>query len=392
MTTWMRRRLDALEKRHLLRSTHAVEGGAEPWATLDGRRLLNLSSNNYLGLAGHPEVRAAAAEAAERYGAGAGASRLVSGTGPLHEALEQGIAGFKGTEAALLFNSGYNANVGVIPEMVGEGDVVIGDELNHASLIDGCRLSGASKRVYSHLDPDSLEHHLKAACESFPRGRRLVVTDTVFSMDGDLAPLPEITALCERYDAALMIDEAHGTGCLGLGGRGAAVHMGVEGRATVTMGTLSKALGGFGAFVAGESTVRQYFLNTARSFIFTTALPPAVVAAALAALAVLRREPELVCRLQENGGRLREQLRALGFDTLRSETQIVPVLVGESQTALEFARCLRDEGVYAVPIRPPAVPVGKARVRASVMASHSGGDLSIAVEAFGRAGRKVGLV
>lgn len=392
MTTWMQHRLETLDKRHLLRRLQPVEDGASPWLTVEGRRCLNLSSNNYLGLAGHPEVKAAAAEAAEQYGCGAGASRLISGTHPLHEALERKLAELKGSEAALLFNSGYTANVGVIPTLVGDGDTVIGDALNHASIIDGCRLSQASYLTYQHRDMDALEGCLVAARESRPRGRRLVVTDTVFSMDGDLAPLPAIATLCERYEAALMIDEAHGTGCLGPGGRGAAALMGVADRVQVTMGTLSKALGSFGAFITGERLLTDYLLNTSRSFIFTTALPPPVVAASLAALQVAEQHTELAERLQENGRLLRDGLCRFGFDTLGSETHIVPVKVGDSQRALDLARLLRDAGVFVVPVRPPTVPMGGARVRCSVMAVHTRQDIDLALDAFDKAGKTLGLL
>lgn len=390
---FLRERLRALEKRHLLRETRPLADGAEPWGTVDGRRLLNLSSNNYLGLATHPEVRAAAAEAAQTQGAGSGSSRLIAGTSELHETLERRLAAFKGAESALLFNSGYTANTAAIPALVGPGDVVLGDELNHASLIDGCRLSRADYRTYPHRDAEALEAELRALDEGPKRNRRvLVVTDTVFSMDGDIAPLPALVALCERYGALLYVDEAHASGCIGPGGRGALAACGLEGRATISMSTLSKALGSFGAFVSGESVLREYLVNTARGFIFTTALPPAVVAASLTALDVLEREPERVERLQENGRYLREGLRRLGFDTLGSETHIVPLLAGESAVALDFAARLRERGVHAVAIRPPTVPMGAARIRASVMATHTTADLDLALAAFAEVGRELGLL
>lgn len=392
MTAWMHRRLEALQKRHLLRTLRPVESGAEAWLEVDGRRCLNLSSNNYLGLAGNPVVRSAAAAAAQEYGAGAGAARLIAGTSPLHEALELKLASFKGTEGALLYSSGYTANLGVIPSLVDEGDTVFGDELNHASIIDGVRLSGAAYVAYPHRDMDALEAMLKALTEKDHKGRRMVVTDTVFSMDGDLAPLPDLVAVCERYDAVLMVDDAHGTGCIGPAGKGAAAYFSVEDHVPVTMGTLSKALGGFGAFIAGDSLLRDYLMNTSRSFMFTTALPPAVIAASMAALEVLERESELPARLQENAGYLRDGLRRLGFDTLGSETQIIPVKVGDSQKTMEFAQRLREEGVFAVAIRPPTVPPNGSRIRASVMATHTRADLDLALNAFQKAGRALGLL
>ncbi len=387
-----RERLRALERRHLLRHTRPLGSGAEPWAELNVRRVLNLSSNNYLGLAGHPLVRTAAAHAAESEGTGAGASRLIAGTGGPHEELEARLARFKGSEAALLFNSGYAANLAAIPALIGPGDVALGDELNHASIIDGCRLSRADYETYPHRDVEALAEALRGLDQSGHRGRRLVLTDTVFSMDGDIAPLPDIVDVCDRYGAILYVDEAHATGCLGPGGRGALAAFGLEGRAPVAMSTLSKAFGSFGAFISGETLLRDYLVNTARGFIYTTALPPAVVAASLAALDALEREPERVERLQENGRLLREGLQRLGFDTSSSETQIVPVLVGESATALEFAGRLVERGVFAVAVRPPTVPLGRARIRASVMATHTRADIELALTAFGEVGRELGLI
>ena len=388
---FMRRRLEALRSRRLYRQLRVVPDGAQPWITVDGRRLLNLSSNNYLGLATHPSVKAAAA-AAETHGCGAGSSRLIAGTFPLHQALETRLGSFKQAEGALLFNTGYTANLGVIPALVGPGDLVLSDELNHASLIDGCRLSRAEYRIYPHCDVAFLEHELSSAVRENHRGRRLVVTDTVFSMDGDVAPLRAIADLCGAYGAMLLVDEAHGTGCLGPGGRGLVAELGLEREVTVSMSTLSKALGSFGAFVTGSSLVMEYLVNVCRSFIFSTALPPPVVAASLAALDVLEREPELVERLQDNGAFFRQGLQALGFNTLRSETHIVPVLVGDSARALQMAEVLRQEGVFVVAIRPPTVPFGSARIRASVMATHTRADLELAREAFERVGKREGLI
>ena len=388
---FMRRRLDALRSRRLYRQLRVVRGGAEPYTEIDGRRLLNLSSNNYLGLADHLEVRAAVATAGIQV-AGSGSSRLIAGTSPLHQTLEERLARFKGVESALLFNSGYTANVGIIPALVGPGDVVLGDELNHASLIDGCRLSRAEYKTYPHRDTTSLEEQLVAAVESNLRGRRLVVTDTVFSMDGDLAPLATIAALCDRYNAMLLVDEAHATGCVGPGGRGLVAQLGLRGRVTASMSTLSKALGSFGAFVAADSLVTDYLINVSRTFIFSTALPPAVVAASLAAVHVLEREPELVQRLQINGSFFRRGLRQLGFDTLTSETHIVPILVGDSAKALRMAEGLQEEGILAVAIRPPTVPMGTARIRASLMATHAEADLQYALAAFAKVGELLDLI
>jgi 8-amino-7-oxononanoate synthase len=387
-----RRRLEALRRRHLHRTLSLIANGVDPWIEFDGRRLLNLSSNNYLGLATHPDVTAAAATAAQSLGCGSGASRLISGTSELHQRLETRLARFKNAESALLFSSGYTANTGVIPALVGPGDLVLGDELNHASLIDGCRLSRAEFHTYAHRDAGALEEHLSKSVRDGPTRRRLVVTDSVFSMDGDLAPLSEIAGLCRRYDALLLVDEAHATGCLGPSGRGLVAHLGLEKDATLTMSTLSKALGGFGAFVTGKSLLIEYLINVCRGFIFTTALPPTVMAASLAALGVLEREPEMVERLQANGGQLRRGLQELGFDTLGSETHIIPVLVGRSDRAMEMAANLRREGIFAVPIRPPTVPMGAARIRVSVMATHTLSDLEFAIEAFEKVGKRIGII
>ncbi|CCF84059.1 8-amino-7-oxononanoate synthase [Nitrolancea hollandica] len=386
-----RRRLEALRRRHLHRHVSPIANGVDPWIEIDGRRLLNLSSNNYLGLAMHPDVTAAAATAAQALGCGTGASRLISGTSELHQRLETRLARFKNAESALLFNSGYTANTGVIPALVGPGDLVLGDELNHASLIDGCRLSRAEFHTYAHRDAGALEEQLSRAAHEGRGKRRLVVTDSVFSMDGDLAPLTEIAALCRSYDALLLVDEAHATGCLGPAGRGLVAHLGLEEDVTVTMSTLSKAFGGFGAFVTGGSLLIEYLVNVCRGFIFTTALPPTVVAASLAALDALEREPEMVERLQANGDRLRCGLQKLGFDTLGSETHIVPVLVGSSDRAMEMAANLRQAGVFAVPIRPPTVPMGAARIRVSVMATHTLSDLEFAIAAFENVGKQIGI-
>lgn len=387
-----RRRLAALRKRDLERVLRPVGAPSDTWVNVDGHRLLNLSSNNYLGLAGRPEVKAASAAAALDLGTGAGASRLVSGTRDLDIELETRLSRFKGFDGALVFTSGYAANVGVIPALVGPGDLVIGDELNHASLIDGCRLSRADFKTYLHRDVDDLERLLVGAREAGLRGRVLVVTDTVFSMDGDVAPLSAIAVLCRRFDAILMVDEAHSTGCLGPGGRGLVADLGLESDVTVTMGTLSKAFGSLGAFVGGRDPLREYLLNTARSFIFTTALPAAVLAASLTALDIIEREPELPVRLQANASRLRQLLQERGFNTLDSETQIIPVLIGSAATTMKMASLLRERGVLTAAARPPTVPAGTSRLRVSVMATHTESDLLFAADAFATIGTELGLV
>lgn len=388
----MQQRLDALRSRHLYRRAQVVADGSAEWITVDGKRLLNLASNNYLGLATHPKVKAASAEAAEQQGCSAGASRLIAGTSELHAKLEARLAQFKQADRALLFGSGYLANIGVIPALAGARDFVFGDELNHASLIDGCRLSGAEYKTYPHCDVAKLKDLLCDAAQTNPRRRKLVVTDSVFSMDGDFAPLIEISRLCAEHEALLVVDEAHATGCTGSGGRGLIAELGLHEEGTIVISTLSKALGGYGAFVVGSEIAIEYLINAARSFIFTTALPPSVIASASAALDVIEEETHLVERLQRNAEFCRNGLRRLGFDTLASASQIIPVMVGDSARALEMAAALREAGVFVVAIRAPTVPLGAARLRASVMATHTEDDLNFALETFAQVGRRMNLI
>src|SRR5881409_647766 len=354
----------------------------------EGRQALLLSSNNYLVLANHPALKAAACAAIERWGCGAGASRLISGHLELHAEVEAKLAALKGTEAALLFPSGYQANVGAITALVGRGDHVYSDALNHASIVDGCRLSRASVHVYPHRDVQTLEAELAAT----PRGgRRLIVSDSVFSMDGDRAPLAALVALAGQYHSWLMVDEAHATGVLGARGAGLAEVDGVAAAIDVHMGTLGKALGGAGAYVAGSRTLVELLVNRARAFIYTTGLAPAAVAAAGAALAVVAAEPERRAALARNAAMLREGLRALGLDA-RGDTHIVPVLVGANHAALALADELLARGVHALAIRPPTVPQGTARLRVTPMATHTTAQLERALAAFADAARATGLV
>ena len=387
-----RERLDDIKARNLYRRLRTVESAQGPWVKLEGRRVLNLCSNNYLGLAGHPAVIEAGARAMAEWGCGSGASRSICGNMAVHELLERRIAALKGTESALLYTSGYTANLGIISALVGKEDCVFSDELNHASLIDGCRLSQAKVTVFPHNDLDQLEQALRRTCERFPGGRRLIVVDGVFSMDGDLAPVTEITGLAEKFDSLLMVDEAHATGVLGPGGRGLVASLGLEKRVPVLMGTLSKALGSFGGFAAGNRELTEFLVNTSRSFIFTTGLPPASAACALAALDVLEQDTSLPFKVQENGAFLRQRLNTIGFNTLKSQTQIIPVVVGEAAGAVEMSQLLLERGVLATAIRPPTVPQGTSRIRATVMATHTRADLELAASAFEEAGRKVGII
>ena len=365
--TDIQERLSELRELGLLRRTRMISGPQGPRVVLDGKPVLLLCSNNSLGLADHPRVREAAADAAMRWGVGAGASRLVSGTMTVHRRLEDRLAAFERTEAALLFGSGYMANVGVISALAGAGAVVLTDELNHASIIDGCRLARADTFVYRHADMDHLAWGLRNA-----QGRSaLIVTDSVFSMDGDVAPLEDIVGLARRHRVRLVVDEAHGTGCMGPDGRGAVHEAGVEDEVDVIIGTLGKALGSYGAYAACDEGMAQLLLNTARPFIFSTAPPPPAVAGALAALELLAEEPRRVERLHANSAALRDELAREGFDVSGSTTQIIPIVVGEAHQAMRMCELALEGGVFAQAIRPPTVPDGTSRLRLAVMASHT---------------------
>ena len=379
MTFMFENEISQLEQQGLMRTLVRISSMQGPRVLLQGREVVLLCSNNYLGLAEHPALRQAAIAALERYGFGSGASRLVSGNMDLHEELERRIAPVKGAPSAILFNSGHAANTGVLPAIAGEGDVILSDSLNHASIIDGCRLSRAKTLVYRHCDGEHLEALLKGQADA---RRRLIVTDGVFSMDGDIAPLTDLVMLAERYDAILMVDDAHGTGILGGKGRGTAEHFGLAGRVHIQMGTFGKALGTFGAYVAGDTDLIRYLRNAARSFVFSTSLPPAVCAASLTALDVIECEPWRRVKLWQNRDRLVQGLADLGISTGNSRTPILPVITGSAGSAVRASSGLLDRGIYAQAIRPPSVPANSARIRATVMASHSDEDIGKAIEAF----------
>ncbi|MBL8075902.1 MAG: 8-amino-7-oxononanoate synthase [Nitrospira sp.] len=385
----VRTTLQQLAEQSLRRALSPLESATGPIITYAGRPVILLSSNDYLGLATHPEVVQAAIAATERYGVGSGASRLVSGTLPPHASLELDLARFKRTEASLVFGAGYLANVGVIPNLVGQGGLIIADRLCHASLIDGCRLSQADFRVFRHGDCAHLETLLRRRASN---RRTLIITEGLFSMDGDLAPLADLVVLAERYDAVLYVDDAHGTGIMGATGRGTIEQFSLEGRVPFHMGTLGKALGGYGAYVVGSHDFVQYLLNMARSFIFTTALPPAVAAAASAALTVVEREPERRNRLWANRQYLFNGLRNQGFRLTPTVSPILPVLVGDAAKASAFADRLLTHGVYATAIRPPTVPDGTSRIRFTVTAAHTTDQLDAALQAVMLAGRETGLL
>jgi 8-amino-7-oxononanoate synthase len=368
-----------LETRNLDRRLRGLQSAPGPRVLLDGRPVLVFGSNNYLGLTEHPDVRRAAAAAALEWGTGAGGSRLLTGNLPLHQELETELATLKGAEAALLFPTGYQAATGTIPALAGSGDLILSDALNHASLIDGCRLSRAEVRIYRHGDVN----HAQELLADRQRFRRcLIITDGVFSMDGDLAPLRDLTPLAADFDAWLMVDDAHGTGVLGQTGAGTAEHLGVQARVPVQMATLSKALGAQGGFIAGSHELISFLRNRARAFIYSTALAPASAAAALAALRVMRSEPERRRQLRENAARLRGGLQGLGLPVPEGETPVVPVVVGGDREALELSARLEAAGVWAPAIRPPTVPPGTARLRLAVMATHQPCDLDEALAAF----------
>ncbi len=380
MNKTLRQEIDALRDKGLERRLRIISSAPDRLLEIDNRTFLNFSSNNYLSLACHPEVKAAAAAAVERYGAGGTSSRLISGTLDIHAALESKIASFKHTEAALVFPSGFQTNTGIIASLLAAGDCVIMDRLNHASLWDGAKLSGARVFIYPHRDMNGLEKTLKRARAGYRR--KLIVTDSLFSMDGDRAPLKDIVALARKHDAWTMIDEAHATGIFGAQGSGLAEECGVAGSVDIIMGTLSKALGSQGGFVCGSHDFIEYLINRGRPFIYTTSLAPANCAAALAAIGIVEREPGRRTALLEKARGLRAKLRAIGFSTGDSESQIVPFMVGPVTEAVSLSAQLWRDGIFAPAIRPPTVPEGECRLRFSLMSGHTEEDISRLVESI----------
>jgi len=381
-------RLAEIERLGRQRRLRTVSGPQGPHISLDGQPVLLLCSNNYLGLADHPRVREAAANAAMQLGVGTGASRLVSGTMSIHRELERRLAAFEGSEACLLFGSGYLANLGTIGALAGPGDTIFSDELNHASIVDGCRASRAEVVVYRHLDTDRLERCLR---EHGGKGRRVIVSDSVFSMDGDVAPLARIVELAHEYGARTIVDDAHATGALGDGGRGAVAQAGLQGKVDVLVGTLGKALGSYGAYACASEEMVQLLINTARPLIFSTAPSPPSVAGALAALELLEAEPERVSALREAARALRGALAEQGFAVQRNDMHIVPLVVGDSEAATNLCQAALERGVFAQAIRPPTVPEGTSRLRLATMASHTSTELCDAAKSLADATREVGL-
>jgi len=390
--SWLGGQIQGLKDQNLYKVPKILESPAGGRVRMNGKEVVNLSSNNYLGLANHPKVRQAALEAVEKWGVGAGAVRWIGGTMAIHEELEERLAKFKKTEAVLVFTGGFTANSGCIPAVLTNKDVVISDELNHASIIDGVRLSPAKYKksegyVYAHKDMEALEKILQNT-QSFEK--RMIITDGVFSMDGDIAPLPEIVNLAEQYNAFVMVDDAHASGVLGKNGAGTASHFDLYGRVDIQLGTLSKALGVIGGYIAGSALLKDWLINRGRPYLFSTAHPPMVAAALIAALDIMETDPEPMRRLWANTKWWKEALAAEGFDTMGSETPITPVYVGDEGKAQAMERALWDEGVYALSIVYPTVGLGKARIRTMPSAAHTEEDLAFALEAFKRVRDKLG--
>lgn len=385
--------MEALRSEGLLVNIRTLESPQGAWIVVNGRKVLNLCSNNYLGFANDDRLKEAAIRAVKEWGVGPGAVRTIAGTMKLHEELERALAEFKGAEATIFLQSGFVANQAVIPTLFGEeNDAIISDELNHASIIDGVRLSKAKRYVFRHNDMNDLEAKLREAREVQNARRILIVTDGVFSMDGDIAPLPEIVELAERFGAAVMVDDAHGEGVLGRAGRGIVDHFHLHGRVDVEIGTLSKAFGVLGGYVAGKETLIRYLKQKARPFLFSTGLTPADVAACLEAVRVLQESDERVRRLWDNANYFKAEMKRMGFDLGASQTPITPVMLYDAKVASQFSRELFEEGVFAQSIGYPTVPKGKARIRVMISAVHSKEDLDFALEKFERIGKRLGVI
>ena len=386
---YLERELDGLRQQGLYRRLRVLDGEQKAQTSVDHQSVINLSSNNYLGLTTHPRLCARAIEALERYGVGTGSVRPIAGTMEIHMELERRLATFKNTEAAVVFQSGFTANAGTVSSILGRDDVIVSDELNHASIIDGARLSRATIKVFPHGDVSAARRIL----EELPRDRRtLLITDGVFSMDGDLGPIPELCTLAEEFGCIMMVDDAHASGVFGRNGRGTVDHFGQHGRVHVQVGTLSKAIGALGGYVAGSKALIEFLYHRARPFLFSTSHPPSVAATCLAALDVLESEPALIERLWENTRFFKAGLQALGFDTGASESPITPVIAGDNALAMNLSDSLFEEGVFAQGIGFPTVPRGRARVRTIVTAAHTRDELQFALDAFKKVGTNLGII
>lgn len=387
---FIREEMERLREEELLITIRRMDSPPDAWMIVDGKRVLNFCTNNYLGLANHPRLKEAAIKAVQEWGVGPAAVRSIAGTQALHEELERRLAHFKGVEAALYVQSGFCANQAAIPPLVGKEDVIFSDELNHASIIDGCRLSRAKIIVYTHCDPADLEAQVKEHLPQYRRG--LLVTDGVFSMDGDIAPLDMLHEVAEKYGLITMVDDAHGEGVLGRGGRGIVDHFHLHGKFDIEIGTLSKAFGVVGGVIAGKKIIVDFLRQKARPFLFSSAVTPADTAACLAAVDVLEESTELVDRLWENTNYFKAEMRRMGFDVGASQTPIVPVMLGEARLAMDFSRRLFEGGVFAMALGYPTVPKGKARIRVMNTASHTRADLDRGLQAFQKVGRELGVI
>ncbi|MCL4828897.1 MAG: glycine C-acetyltransferase [Caldilinea sp.] len=386
---WIEQELAELAAKGLSANIRTIDSPMDAWVTIDGRRVLNFCANNYLGLANHPRLREAAKQAIDRYGIGPGAVRTIAGTTTLHIELERRLAEFKHAEACITFQSGFTANLATVPALMGDGDLIFSDELNHASIIDACRLSKARTIRYAHNDIDDLRRKL---ADNAQFRRRLIVSDGVFSMDGDIAPLDKLCEAAEEHDAILMVDDAHGEGVLGKGGRGIVDHFGLHGRVDIEVGTLSKAFGVVGGLVAGKKPIIDWLRQRGRPFLFSSAMTAPDVAACIEAVNILQESDELVARLWENARILRAGMQQLGFDTGRSQTPIIPLMLGEAPLAQQFSRKLFEKGLFAMAIGYPTVPMGKARIRVMNSAAHSKSDLEQALDIFEAVGKELRVI
>ena len=387
---WLTQEINGLKDQGLYNRIRTIGSAQGAWLTVDGKNVLNFCSNNYLGLANHPKIVEAAKEATKKYGVGPAAVRSIAGTMDLHVQLEQRLARFKGAEDVITFQSGFTANLGTIAALVGKEDVIFSDRLNHASIIDGCRLSGAKIVAYEHNDPGALEDAIKEHASNFRRA--LIITDGVFSMDGDIAPLPALVEVARKYDILFMVDDAHGEGVLGKGGRGIVDHFGLHGKVDIEVGTMSKAFGVVGGMVAGDKVIIEWLRQRGRPFLFSSAVTAPDAAACLAAVDLLEESTELVDKLWANAKYFKAEMRKLGFDTGASETPITPVMLGEAPLAQQFSRELFEEGVFAMAIGFPTVAKGKARIRVMISAAHDNDDLGKGLEAFAKVGKKLGVI
>jgi glycine C-acetyltransferase len=387
---WLTQEIDGLKEQGLYNRIRTIGSAQGAWLTVDGKNVLNFCSNNYLGLANHPKIVEAAKEATKKYGVGPAAVRSIAGTMDLHVQLEERLAKFKGAEDVITFQSGFTANLGTISALVGKEDVVFSDRLNHASIIDGCRLSGAKIIPYEHNDPGALEDVIKDNLSSYRRA--LIVTDGVFSMDGDIAPLPDLYEVAKKYDILFMVDDAHGEGVLGKGGRGIVDHFNLHGKVDIEVGTMSKAFGVMGGIVAGDKVIVEWLRQRGRPFLFSSAVTAPDAAACLAAVDLLEESTELVDKLWSNAKYFKAEMRKLGFDTGVSETPITPVMLGEAPLAQQFSRELFEEGVFAMAIGFPTVAKGKARIRVMISAAHDNDDLGKGLETFEKVGKKLGVI